>query len=102
MFLQNLNVRARDETRDLQFFKQAALATAPGHTRNYLTSSRKCKVEAVYMYFSGTGIRGGENIIMIHWFQNFSIRNKLIKENKKRANFDVTGVALSNYTRTPS
>ena len=45
LFLWNLNVRARDETRDLRFFKQAALATAPSHTRNYLTSSRKCKVE---------------------------------------------------------
>ena len=45
LFLRNLNVRARDETRDLRFFKQAALATAPGHTRNYFTSSRKCKVE---------------------------------------------------------
>ena len=31
VFLSNLNVRSRDETRDLRLSKQAALTTAPGH-----------------------------------------------------------------------
>ena len=48
-FLRNLNVRARDETRDLRFFKQAALATAPGHTRNYLTSRHVIKTTNIYL-----------------------------------------------------
>ena len=61
-----------------------------------------CGIQAVYMYFNGTGIRGCVNIIMIHWVRKFSIRKKLIEKNKKRANLDVTGAVLSNYTRTPS
>ena len=31
LFLENLNVRARDENRDLRLSKQAAFTTAPGH-----------------------------------------------------------------------
>ena len=43
-----------------------------------------CGIQAVYMYFNGTGISGGENIIMIHWVQKFSIRKNLMKKIKKK------------------